>query len=238
MIVYPIPLDNEEVQNLFRPFIRRFADSFRANEPGHPYELALMMNHADADAEMAEVFRDLTYRCYRYDGAGFDIGSFQHYTRHCATENVFQVNCVTRVYAHRAGWLKRLVEAREMFGPGLYGTSASREGGKLHVCTRCYAFDSDDFKRYPHHINSRNQGIFFELGDGNLMEWFKAQGLLTIICYWSGAGTVPEPAGLADIYRRGDQSNCLVFDKHTDYYRDSDETEKRRLERMCFEGKE
>jgi hypothetical protein len=246
IICYPVPMDNEPTWELFRPYVKRFTDSLRQHDPGCDYEVAAIVNsRADTldDAwihlqELAVMFDGLPWNRYHYQGAGCDIGSFQWFARQ-QTENVFMVCCVTRVYSHRAGWLKKLVTARETLGPGLYGTSASRESGKLHVCTRAYAFDSEDFKKYPHNITSRDQGVFFECGDGCLYEWFGEWR--SFVVYWGGCFDV-EASNIAyaltpdNIYRRGKQTNCLVFDRHTDAYRDADETEKRRLERMCFEG--
>ena len=244
-IVYPVPLETREHRDLFLPFVTRFADSLRKFDPGCEYSLAVIENGGDEDCvkDCRAQFHGLPATYHRYEGAGCDIGSFQHYAHNIANENVFMVCCVTRVYAWKERWLEKLVDARKYIGNGLYGTCASREGGKLHVCTRCYAMDSEDFRRYSHQIISRDQGVFFELGDGNIYEWFKNQKLPTdVVCqrFISSAIDTSEAHLLTapNIYRRGDQSELLVFDKHSDAYRDADPAEKLRLESLCFLGHE
>jgi hypothetical protein len=244
-IVYPAPLETREVRDIFMPFITRFADSLRKFNPGCEYELAVIENGGEEDCikDCRAQFYDLPVKFYRYEGTGCDIGSFLWFADQQA-ENVFQVNCVTRVYAWKAGWLQRLVQNREIIGPSLFGTSASREGGKQHICCRCYAADSDDFSKYPHAIKSRDRGVFFEVGDGCLTEWFLSEEKYVGLVYWDGVCDMPTCSPESDfrfqtaknIFRRGDQSNMLVWDKHSDYYRDADESEKARLARMCFEG--
>jgi hypothetical protein len=78
--------------------------------------------------------------------------------------------------------------------------------------------------------------VFFELGDGCVYEWFKGRGLQTRVVYdWGslpvekGAWSIPD-----NIYRRGDQSQLLVRDKHSDAWDASDAADKQRLTDMCF----
>jgi hypothetical protein len=235
VIVFPVPLENQAVRDLFKPFVKRFCESMRQFPAGKNYELAVVLNgNVDADSAK-EDFHGLNPVFYEYSGSGYDIGSFQYYASIC--EPCFMVCCVTRVYAHRAGWLDKLVSARDFFGRGLYGTSASQESGKLHVCCRCYAFDSEDFKRYPHAITSRDQGVFFECGDGCLLGFFNDLALPVKVVYWDrveAVGDTREWQNANNIFRDGDQSNVLVHDRHTDYYRDASTEEKKRLERECF----
>jgi hypothetical protein len=242
VIVYPIPVDSSEVWTLFRPFVQRFADSLRQFDPGCEYEIAAVMNHDDPGEEMNQKFEGLPVKYHRYDGFGFDIGSFQWYAHHCP-EPCFMVCCVTRVYAWREGWLKALVDARSLLGPGLYGTSVSREGGKLHCCTRCYAFDSEDFKRYPHQIVSRDQGTFFEVYDGNVLDWFVKEDLEAHVVYWDGPTEILDSNDVwcfaaPEIFRKGQQSNLLIKDRHTLLFDEASPEEKIRLARMCYEGKD
>ena len=244
VVVYPSPLETREVRDIFLPFVTRFANSLREFDPGCEYELAVIENGGDEESikDCRAQFHGLPATFHRYDGKGCDIGSFQHYARNIATENVFQVCCVTRCYAHRNGWLKELVEAREFWGPGLFGTSASREGGKFHFCTRAYAFDASDFKQYPTQIISRDQGTYFEVYDGNLHEWFRARNQATVLVWWSGDVNLTKarnpinefywPNG----YRNGDQSEMLLWDKHSQAYAYASPEEKLRLEKLCFEG--
>lgn len=246
VIVYCVPMDSPEVWALFKPFVERFCHSMRNTEPGCEHTIALIVNDGKGNDTNIELenwlrhqFDGLTFDIYYYHGGGCDIGSYQYFSEH-ATENVFQINCSSRVYAWKAGWLKRLVEAREMIGAGLFATSVSKESGRLHACLRCFGVDSDDFKKYPTKIVSRDQSGWFECGDGNLMEWYQSQGLKTTAVYWDGFCDISEEGfskcSTENIYRRGNQSQILVKDKHSLAYDEASPEEKLRLERMCFTG--
>lgn len=264
VLAHVVPLENPATRDLFAPFVSRFADSLRAHDPGCEYELQVIFNGGDIDAqtEAMKSFVDLPVKFdvagrfvdfervkFRsYTGAGCDVGSFL-FAAKTQAENVFLVCCNTRVYAHRAGWLARLVKAREAFGPGLYATAVSREGGKLHACCRCFGIDSELLAEYPHEITHRDQGQFFETGDGSIFDWCFSQQIAWKLVLFdrqydiAGVDICDRPETYEwcykadNIYRRGDQSNMLVHDRHTDYYRDASPEEKSRLERMCFEGK-
>ena len=234
VIVYHVPAETPEVFEAFRPFVARFTESMRKFKPGCEYKLVAVISGAETPLIRA-FFNTLPVFFVTYLEAGCDIGAYQHYAKNC--DPCFQVNCVARVYAHREGWLKKLVDARRDNGPGLYGTSVAVEQGRLHCCTRCYAFDSEDFKKYPWNIDCREKGPFFEWGEGNLLNWFVSTSLCARVVYWTGSYLINDKGHWAspdNIFRKGDQSNMLVFDKHTDLYRDADAEGKKALAAQSF----
>lgn len=244
VLTYVVPIETPEVETLFRPFVDRFVKSLKDYDPGAEYVLDVILNGGDADAQARakESFVGLPAAFYTYPEGGMDVGSFLFEAKIVPVPS-FLVCCNTRVYAHRDVWLARLVEAREAYGPGLYATAVSREGGRLHACCRCFGIDSDILKQYPHEITSRDQGQFFESGDGCLLTWMQERETpyekTPLLVHFDGVCLFDaDPHAYCwtapDIYRRGDQSNCLVHDRHTDYYRDASPEEKARLSAMCF----
>lgn len=240
-IVYPFPAETEEVKTTFWPYAHRFVETYRKHPPGHPHLVTVVVNGSEVTADIVELFRGMPVEFKIYEGAGMDLGSQQMVAQE---GDHFQVNMTSRMYFHREGWLARMVKARETYGPGLYGMTASYEGGRLHVCTRGHAYDAKDFREYPHQITSRDQGVFFECGEGCLLEWFERRKQPIMLVGWDGVygnGTCVHCHELNSLwlddyftspgsFRNGDQSNVLCFDKHTDYYRDADAEEKKRLE--------
>lgn len=233
--VYPIPLDSAEIWAEFAPAVRRFAHTWREFPPMADCKLMLVANNADPKGVERDIFKDLDVEWVRYDGAGCDAGSWQ---LAASLIHGFQVNFTSRCYFHRTGWLKRLVDAREFGGPGLYGTSASHEGGRWHVCLRAWGIDSEDFREYPVKLDSRDRGVAFEVGNGeepgSLTKWMALRKKMPTLVYFDsvhGQLTWDSPD---KIFRRGDQSNLLVFDKHSEEYEKADEPEKLRLEGLCF----
>jgi len=234
LVVLPVPLDNDEVRNLFRPFIERFAWTYRKFPAGAPHRLIAVLLNGDLDDEIAKIFDGIKTEFIQLDSAGCDFAAQQMVSRMCP--DCFQLNLTSRCYFHRAGWLNHLVVARETIGPAFYGVSASREGGKLHVCTRAHSFDTNDFNQYPHEITSRDMGVAVECGEWSLTDWFQSIGRKCHLVHWGGVRRPEDIQYHFNGYRAGNQHECLIFDKHTQAYEDASPEEKKRLERMCFEG--
>lgn len=233
--VYPIPLDTPEIWADFAPFVRRFSRTWREFSPGAECKLMLVANNSDPTMIAQEIFKDVEAEWVRYDGAGCDAGSWQ-----LAANLIhgFQINFTTRCYFHRSGWLKRLVDARKLGGPGLYGTAASHEGGRWHVCLRAWGIDAEDFREYPVKLDTRDKGVPFEVGNGDepgsLTKWMALRKKLPQVVYFDSSHGQLTWDSVDNIFRRGNQEQMLVWDRHSDLWRDADEAEKQRLARLCF----
>jgi hypothetical protein len=168
-----------------------------------------------------------------YFGDGFDIGAHQHAANSIPPEYDFAVFCSTQVHFHREGWLKRMVEAREQFGPGLYGAMASRENHP-HLRTCFFGCDPADFRAYPWVINSKALSLEFESGKTGFWTWIRANGRKEVLVAWDGFYDERKDWRKPDnIFRRGDQSNCLVWDRHTELYAKATPEEKAMLEQLA-----
>jgi hypothetical protein len=239
-IVYPLPCENIEAKEIFWPFAKRFVETYLEHQPGHPHTVIVVINGPELTQDIDDLFSPLPVEYKLYQGNGMDLGSQQLVAE---DGDHFQVNMTSRMYFHREGWLRKLAQARDIYGPGLYGMTASHEGGKFHICTRGHCYDSKDFREYPHKITSRDQGVFFECGDGCLTDWYKSRSQPMIVVEWGdiyGEGFCNHCGERnsvnfqdyfvgTDGFRNGDQRNVLCFDKHTDAFRDADTEEKKRL---------
>lgn len=237
MIVYTIPAETREKWELFRPFVERFFKTWAQFPPGQIVRTALVVNsanehelHQEVVGETEQLFldcADIQPIGWPYAGKGCDFGAQQAIAD---TGNFFQINFTTRMYFHRAGWLTKLCEARQKHGPGLYGLSASNEGGRLHLCTRGHCFDSADFREYPYRIMSRDQGVFVELGAGCLLDFFEEHlKRPAYLVGWDGVYTKDRWFSMPNRFRIGDQSNVLIWDKHTEAWANAGTDEKDRL---------
>lgn len=233
IIAYPIPFD---AFSTFEPFVRRFVESFKQFGPGvSDYEVWAMCCWGMPTPEIRSWFYGIKTKFVPYMDHGCDLGSHQFAAAQCR-KNSLLVGMTSRCYFHRAGWGARYIEARERHGAGLYGASVSREGGKLHVCTRGHAMDSDLWNRFPQNIDTREKGQFFEVGAWCVTEWAKNAGLKTMQITWDTERDIENAHDPFEqgIYRRNNQSAMLLWDKHTDAYRDSEPEEKLRLAEICF----
>lgn len=236
IIAYPVPLD---AWTKFHPFVRRFCDTFRQFDTGFvDYKLVAACCGGTSNDEVKNLFHDINTLFVDYPDNGCDIGSAQwiakntsqFFGQHSDWNNAWIICMTSRCYFFRAAWLKRYSEAFLAKGENdLYGASASWEGGKAHICTRAYALHCSRFWHYPHLIDTRAKGQKFEVGEWCITEWFRKQNSGCWQITWEGEQEQSDWRKPENIFRKGDQTNMLVWDRHTDYYRDASEDEKQKL---------
>lgn len=233
-LVYPVPVDN---LGLFQTDIDKFFETLGKFDPGHEYDLILVNSHYRREFgqrlhNAIEPWADMVHDAIVYTGEGCDIGSHQH-AAHCIDYDLM-VCCSTRVYFHREGWLSRLMEAVSEFGTGmLYGAMGCYERAP-HIRTCFYAISPANFRRYPHLIQNREQTFMFETGAWNFTKWAGAEGITPLMVTWEGIYTTDGWRTPKNIYRRGDQSNILAWDRHTKIYAEA--TPERQRELQAYAG--
>lgn len=233
VVVYPVPNESEEVWDIFKPCVQRFIAGWWQFPPEEECELVPVLFNWDHTGKVTNLFEGLPVQEFPlYRGLGADLGAQQFVAMEYCQPEDFVVCFTSRMFFHRSGWLKRLVNARSEFGPALYGMSASHEGGRKHLCTRGHALDAADFRRYPHVITSRDQGVFFECGEGCLLEWMKSIGRSAYLVSWAGVFAEPDWFSFPNRFRHGDQTNLLCFDKHSEAYHRASDQERARLAEM------
>lgn len=197
------------------PFQQRFLATYRQHYPNVEHELVVCCCGGDVTDEARRAYKDFNPTFMSYMGAGWDIGAHQSMARQLDCD--FAVFLATPVYFWRADWLQKLVDAFESYGDGLYGPMASYEHAP-HIRTSCFGCSPQRFRQYPHNIDSRERARFFETTDWNFSRWFKEQGLPVKMVTADGAYDEPDWRTPVNIFRRGDQSNCLVRDRHVDIF--------------------
>lgn len=239
VIVYPLPFD---CWHTFKPAVKRFTDSFREFPPGtDDYEVWAMCCWGEPTDEVREMFYSIKTKFIDYPDHGCDIGAAQ-WAAGLDTQGIpkFIIGMTNWCYFHRKGWLKRYMEAREKHGQALYCVSTSKERGILHACTRAYAMDAEMWWRYPHIIDRREKGPMFESGEWCLTTWAQSKQYPVIQVTWDNERPLAESRHPDEkgIFRRGDQNAMLVWDRHTDIFRDVSSENKKRLANIADFGKE
>jgi len=232
VISYPLPFD---AWPTFEPFVRRFLKTLKQYDPGHDFEVAAVSNWGEATEFEHRRFRGTKTRFVPYYGNGCDAGSWFAAANGINVHgqpDAFVICLTTRCYFHRDGWLRRLTFEHDKHGPGLYTTSCSHEGGTLHPCLRAFGVDSKFLQTYPDDYVSRDQGTEFE-AKGKFADHVREKGGKIKLVTWSGCYDEPDWFKVTNRFRDGDQSNVLIYDKHTDAYRDADEFDKGRLAAMA-----
>ena len=231
-IVYPVPCESREVWDIFKPFVKRFAATWKDFPPGVRSELIAVLS-GPTNPEITSLLEGMNPRYVEYSGKGFDLGAQQFVAINSHPDN-FMINFTTRVFFHREGWLAPLVRDRIKYGPGLYGASASREGSTTgpYVCTRGHSMDAWIFSLYPTDIYSRDQGVSVECGPRCLTRFVESIGLPARISFWESSHRTEDAINLPNSFRVGNQKEMLFWDRHTKLFDDSTESDKLTLHKM------
>lgn len=215
---------------------KRFADTYRKHDAGYEHELVIVPCGRTPDEKFYDIYQRGVFRYAPYLGAGSDIGAFQQVM--LIHQDSDLVVCIsTPVYFYRPNWLGRLVEAVKFFGDGLYGAFASYQNSP-HIRTSFWAVNPKTFADYPDLIDTREKCCCAESFRNakvkyTISDWYSSIGKPALLVTWDGVYGKTEFRKAPNIFRRGDQSNCLVWDQHCDAYMASHHYERCLLEKMA-----
>jgi 2-polyprenyl-6-methoxyphenol hydroxylase-like FAD-dependent oxidoreductase len=179
-----------------------------------------VFNGAAPSSENIAVFDGLEFERHQHDDSGWDIGAFQTAAR--------EIDCDVIVclggnsHFKRAGWLERMIEAFRSHGDGLYGASASYERDP-HIRTNAFWCDPVVIRAYPVRVRTNAERYRFEASALSLTRLVEHIGLGCWLITWDGDYAKSDWRIPANIFRRGDQSNSLVYDRYFDLYETMDE---------------
>lgn len=204
----------------YAPFHRGFVDTYREFDAGYEHHLRVVWCGGEPVGPERDMYAGIAHSFSEYLGAGADIGAQQFTMREFDYD--FVVNLATPVSFWKSGWLRRLVEAREKHGDGLYGPFGSWEWYP-HIRTSAWAVDRKTFLVYPQEIDTRAKTFIFEHRGGTLefpqlTFWYAGLGKPAMQVTWGGEQLPHEWRAGANIMFRGDQSECLLHDRYTRYF--------------------
>jgi hypothetical protein len=209
----------------------RWLESYMRYTPQYEHEVVIIDRYADGD----DLFDKISSKHLRYDQHGWDCGSWKFAGENIKADLLVCFNSST--YVTGDGWLKHFVAAVEEYGDGLYGPLASYEI-QPHIRTPCMIFQPHVVRGYPHEVNSRDDTWRFEVFgfpplNVNFTQWVRSKGLQTRLVTWDGVYDLPDWRKPPNIFRRGDQSNLIVKDRHCEAYEVSDAEGKAKLEHLA-----
>jgi len=234
---------NAPEPSYYLPYSVRFSRTFEEHPPGIDHELVVVSCGKPIQEDGMYLYRNIADRYELYEGSGWDLGSYQAIAK---TLDCDWVVCLaTPVYFKREGWLRRFAEAFNEHGDGLYGAMASYEN-RPHIRTSSFAFKPETMIKYPHLIDSREKCFRFECGcdshgqplflDWCVTYWMMQQGKPAMMVTWDGVYHMQDWRKPQNIFRRGDQSNCIVFDRHNDIHESATPKDKKILEQLADVG--
>ena len=214
---------------LYDSVTKRWLRTYEQFKPSLPHDL-IVVDDAVA-APPGDHGRHTDQFCL-YTGGGWDCGIWQWLAKEVEADLL--VCCNTSTWYWKDGWLERFAEEFSKCGDGIYGSMASFEIAP-HMRTPVYVFPPHIMRDYPILCDSRPKTYTFECAGGKdtFTSYCIQRGLQTRLVTWDGCYTLPDWRKPENIFRRGDQSNILVKDRHVDTYEASDEAGKQVLSRLA-----
>lgn len=209
----------------------KFSLTYRQYPPMYPHEFTVVFLRGTITDGDRDIWAGIPCKFEHYVPTttdGWDGQAFQEQADKADCD--FMVTCTSRNYFFRPGWLKRMVDARTLYGDGWYGIMVGYDGCPLgthpppnpHIRGSMNGFDPKTFRKWPHRIVSRQDCFRWECGEWNIANWYESIGKPAILVTWDGQWPRHLWKKPQNIYRRGTQSNLIALDRHSDFYRYAD----------------
>lgn len=191
----------------------RFVSSYVAHPPGVTHKTIIVCNGNPPDDTAKKLFSCLPNTTfYKHDDSGWDIGAFLAVAKTCKTDIILCIG--GQGHVKRAGWMIRMVEAWQKHGEGFYGSLSSYEVSP-HLNTSGFWSSPRILQQYPITVTTFQQRYNFEHGPDACWRMALNMGLPVLLVTWCGEYDWFNWRLPSNLYRRGDQSNCLTYFKHT-----------------------
>lgn len=201
----------------FLDVARRFVQTFEQFPTGYPHRTIIICNGGQASQVSRSIFAPIAgCEFIPHDNTAMDIGAFQFAARTFPCELMVFFGAST--YFRKPNWLKRMVEAYEKHGEGLYGASANRgvQGHCFpHIRTTAFWCKPDLMNSYPHRITRADQRYAFEHSKANLTAWAASEGYPTLVVSTDGEYAWGDWDSFPGGYHRDNQEKLLVGDRLT-----------------------
>lgn len=209
-------------------YCSRFVGSYIACPPGAECSIVVACNGGPLPRETALLFDSLNAKFLpRLNDEGWDISAYQQIARSIPCDMLVCLG--ESVYFHRPGWLRKMVEAWNKFGAGMYGFWASYLV-RPHLNTTGFVVDPVHLGVYPT-VRNHNERYQFEHGEHAMWRHIQSLSRPVKLVTWDGIYDPFQWRTPRDILWRGTQLNCLAFCSHTDRFRAADAETKKKWSR-------
>ena len=202
-------------------YVSRFVTTYHEYPPEAEHDTVIIANGGPLTSNIAVLFSGINSRTLaRSNDDGWDISGYIEAAKGpCAGYDM--ILCLGESnYFHRPGWLRRFVEAWGKYGPGMYGPYATNVI-RAHLQTTAFCCHPRMLQTYPMPVRNRSDRYEFEHGQYSLWRRLAKVRTPVRLVTWDGEW---EPRAFrfpANIIWRGDQTNCLMWCNHSDFYRDA-----------------
>ena len=227
--------------------VAKFANAYRANDPGAEHALVILLNRFDHQdpALHLEPLAGLDYRTMSVPSSTIDLPAYAFAAQRIEPGPVCFLNSHSEPLV--AGWLKRLQDALAADDVGLVGATGSWEATKTvrlwnrwpkfpnpHLRTNAFMLDRDLMTslRWPV-VKDKRTAWQLESGRDGVTRQVQARGLRALVVGREGEFG-PEEWPRSGTFRAGGQRNLLVADNRTRDWEAADQEDQASLTRMAW----
>lgn len=204
-------------------FASRFIGTYSLSPPGIEHSTVVVCNGGPLPFHIGILFDSLKpkFFCRPNDG-GWDISGFQDVANQFPCDMLVCLG--ESIYFHRPGWLRRMADAWEKHGPGMYGFFSSNLV-RPHLNTTGFVVEPTLLPLYPRPHNQRER-YDFEHGSHSFWRVVQGMGKPTKLVTWDGEWGPLNWREPNNILWKGNQTNLMAFCTHTDRFNAASNTVK------------
>ena len=197
--------------NRMDAYSQRFCQTYKDNDAEWPHKLVVLCNGGELPPNHRKFFDGVNCEFFnRPNDGGKDMSAYQQYA--AERDSDFLVCFGESIQIRGPGWLRRLVEARLKYGPGMYGCFSSHMV-RAHLNTTAFAIDAEFLRRHP---LITNQAMRYEAEHGPGCLWqrvFRGGGAAMLVT-WSGEYGPGHWRDGRGIMHDSQQEDCIVWSHH------------------------
>lgn len=211
-------------------YCARFVTTYHEYPPGVEHDTLVICNGGPLSTAVSLLFSGMNAKMFPRSNNGWDIGGYIEAAKGPCADYDMMLCCGESIHFHKAGWLRRLVQAWQKIGPGMYG-SLSSNLVRPHLNTTGFCSPPILLAQYPRTVSSKGERYEFEHGENSFWRMVSRRAMPVRLVTWDGtweprAWRVPH-----NILWRGDQSNCLMWCQHTERFSHMDSATKEKWSR-------
>lgn len=219
--------------SLTEEYAARFVTTYHEFPPGIEHQTIVIANGGLLPRSIALLFSSIGASMWPHENdAGWDISAYIAAAKGPCAGADMMLCLGESVHFHREGWFKRLHEAWQRHGPGMYGPFASHTL-RAHLNTTAFCCHPRMLRQYPARVTTRQDRYAFEHGPQALWRRLYAQRIPVRMVTWDGEWEPKTWRVPNNILWRGDQSNCLMWCNHTERFAEADYRTKLNWLRTC-----
>ncbi len=199
----------------YKTLAERFTGTYGVCDPGVKHNTVILCN-GYASPDLKALFSKMpNVEFFLHDNVGWDLGAYMKLAAKLKTGPMFCL--ASSAHVRKPGWLRKVLDAWNEFGPGIYGTLATYEV-RPHICTTGFMIPAELMAAYPLPVTDKHSRYEFEHGVNSMVNLAIRSGVTVKLVTWDGVYDWPDWRKPENVYCKGDHSNVITFFTHGDSY--------------------